>query len=444
MAAEKSHTKLTQRRRISHASKGIGSNSRVAISSSLAASSALASSSTSTRSSSCTFPPCSPLASPSISSPSQESPQQSQSRQPQQPSEPNIRPINSHGFKRQEQRKCSNPTLATGNADAIQRPKRCVSAFLFYSKHRRGVLQRKNPLEKLNFGDTSKRISSEWKEMSKEERLPFESLAVADRIRYASELSAFLHSFGLNERNRHTKTKDTSESVEEILTKSGSNSIMSTPAVTFKQKKREGSSYSHQLSEKLTRQRKSLMEWAKLKAAEHTASQFRNRKRKATGTISPAQETPAVNTKSAESSLSKQKQRGSEQSRGHSDGRAVPLSEKKARTTVKKTKRSFNHYCSFCHKGFRFTTNWRSHERTHTGEKVFMCEWQGCKKRFAHPASLQAHIAKHQGIKPYSCSQPSCTKKFANRSNLNRHLRKIHGLNTKGKKIKVDLNGKSK
>ena len=102
------------------------------------------------------------------------------------------------------------------------------------------------------------------------------------------------------------------------------------------------------------------------------------------------------------------------------------------------------HHCQFCRKGFRFTTNWRAHERTHTGEKLFLCEWAGCHKRFAHPASLQAHIAKHQGIKPCACTQPGCTQKFANKSNLNRHMRRIHHLNTKGQKLSAVVVAKMK
>tara|TARA_B100000795_G_scaffold208923_1_gene162432 strand:- start:1636 stop:3051 length:1416 start_codon:yes stop_codon:yes gene_type:complete len=93
------------------------------------------------------------------------------------------------------------------------------------------------------------------------------------------------------------------------------------------------------------------------------------------------------------------------------------------------------HSCQYCGKSFRYTTNWRSHERSHTGEKIFVCDWKQCTKKFAHLSSLQAHISKHKGIKPFKCIAKNCRKKFANQSNRNRHLRKIHGLDTTGNKI---------
>ena len=99
------------------------------------------------------------------------------------------------------------------------------------------------------------------------------------------------------------------------------------------------------------------------------------------------------------------------------------------------TKPGMKFVCGYCDKEFRYQTNWRAHERTHTGEKIFKCDWEGCGKRFAHLSSLHAHIAKHKGIKPFSCSLPGCGQKFANKSNLNRHMRRIHNLDTKGRKL---------
>jgi hypothetical protein len=98
-------------------------------------------------------------------------------------------------------------------------------------------------------------------------------------------------------------------------------------------------------------------------------------------------------------------------------------------------KKGMKFVCGYCDKEFKYMTNWRSHERVHTGEKIFVCKWEGCNKKFAHLSSLQAHIAKHQGIKPFACEQPGCTQKFANKSNLNRHMRKIHKMDTLGNPV---------
>ena len=92
--------------------------------------------------------------------------------------------------------------------------------------------------------------------------------------------------------------------------------------------------------------------------------------------------------------------------------------------------------CQYCDKTFRYTTNWRSHERTHTGEKIYSCNFEGgCGKKFGHLSSLQAHISKHKGIKPFECEEQGCSQKFANKSNRNRHYRRIHGLDTLGRPI---------
>ena len=92
----------------------------------------------------------------------------------------------------------------------------------------------------------------------------------------------------------------------------------------------------------------------------------------------------------------------------------------KKKTAVRKHRKGGIHSCQYCGKTFRYTTNWRSHERTHTGEKIYICKWAGCTKKFSHLSSLQAHTSKHKGIKPCQCKEPGCTQTFANKSNLNR------------------------
>lgn len=48
-----------------------------------------------------------------------------------------------------------------------------------------------------------------------------------------------------------------------------------------------------------------------------------------------------------------------------------------------------------------------------------------CDKRFTRPSSLQTHMYSHTGEKPYSCEVEGCGRHFSVVSNLRRH-RKVH------------------
>ena len=48
-----------------------------------------------------------------------------------------------------------------------------------------------------------------------------------------------------------------------------------------------------------------------------------------------------------------------------------------------------------------------------------------CDKRFTRPSSLQTHMYSHTGEKPYACEAEGCGRHFSVVSNLRRH-RKVH------------------
>jgi len=95
--------------------------------------------------------------------------------------------------------------------------------------------------------------------------------------------------------------------------------------------------------------------------------------------------------------------------------------------------------CDFegCESKFSESSNLTNHKRTHTGEKPYKCDFEGCESKFSGSSSLVRHKRKHIGTKPFHCNFPGCESKFSQSGNLVNHKR----THTGEKPYKCDFEG---
>ncbi|OSD06096.1 hypothetical protein PYCCODRAFT_1405021 [Trametes coccinea BRFM310] len=84
--------------------------------------------------------------------------------------------------------------------------------------------------------------------------------------------------------------------------------------------------------------------------------------------------------------------------------------------------------CSTCNKSYLRETHLQAHARSHlpSSERPFACEEEGCGKRFWTSQHLRVHTELHRGGKPFKCNEAGCTAAFSKHHQLREHICSVH------------------
>lgn len=70
-------------------------------------------------------------------------------------------------------------------------PKKPITSFIYYNKHKIDEYKKKNPGQKINVPSLGKQSGEEWKSMSDHEKDKYLKMAIKDKKRYDKEIALY-------------------------------------------------------------------------------------------------------------------------------------------------------------------------------------------------------------------------------------------------------------
>lgn len=89
--------------------------------------------------------------------------------------------IKDNNFKNNKNKKPKDPN----------KPKGCLSAYMFFNKHKIEEYKKQNPGEKIYVTEIGKQSGKEWKSMSDNEKDKYIKMANKDKKRYEKEINTY-------------------------------------------------------------------------------------------------------------------------------------------------------------------------------------------------------------------------------------------------------------